>query len=141
MKLTLTETEKIELRRSGSIKVFRTGHTCPISSIIYGTGTYHLFDKVDYCWVYGDAAGYIKEMTNKGMRGTDYPDNSRNINSGAHWYEFENQDQNPYGEPGKLITSGWLNKIQFTISGIHISELRIKGAYKQVIFSIILNIA
>lgn len=140
MKLSLTVLEKAELKSSGSVTVFRSVFNCPMSAKIYGTGTYHLWDKVDGCWVYGDVAAYIKAMTNVGLRGTDYPDNSRNVNSGGHWFEFEKQDQNPYSKVGEPIKSRWDNLV-FTISKIHISELLVRGAYKTVIFSITLTIA
>lgn len=139
MKLYLTNNEKKQLLLNETLEVERVCYIpAPKNSIIHGIGYGGIFDKVDYRWVYGNTADYIKKMKNAGRRKQDYPNNTKNINSGAHWYEFPNRVEDEFGLLGDRIKNGRTNVINFRIADIYISELRpqSKNEYKQIVLKI-----
>jgi hypothetical protein len=144
MKLYLTKKEKNLLCKEGTITIERNPYLSNTSkrNIIHGVGTQHVFDKVDYRWVFGNCDDYVDKMKNIGIRAVDYPDNKGNRCNGSTWWEFL-KDSNEFGLKGGVITNGRLNKISFIIEDIFISELRPNKKielYNQIVFSITIKI-
>ncbi len=138
MKLTLTKLEKSELLKNDSITVERECYIgAPKSSILHGKGIGSIFDKIDYCWVYGDTAAYIQKMMNVGRRQKDYLNNKVNTWSGSTWYEFPNKKEDEFGVIGTVFTSGRKDPLIFKIDDIFISELR--KSHKSDSFKIIIT--
>lgn len=130
MKLFLTDLEKKEIQTKGSIVIERTLNNEPSSSIIYGHGHKHVWDKVDRVWVFGDTEKYIKDKKNVGRRKEDYPNNTRNHWNGAHWWECE-RTMNPYGELKTPIVSGIKNKFKFQIDTVVVDRFETNTKFKE----------
>jgi len=146
MKLYLTPTEKKNLRENKDIE----GYTerkyylpAAVGSILHGIGTGRLFDKIGYYWVYGDIQNYVNKM-NKVDRRAEYQRSMEptvdvynlKYNSTQYWFDCVGTD-NEWGNTGDYVTNGRVNKLNFKITNVFISELRQgKGKYKDIIFKI-----
>lgn len=119
-KLYLTADEKKRLAKECSIDVERVAYLpAPKSSIVHGIGDRCLFDRIDYCWVYGNTAEYIKAMKNVGRRATDYKHNLKNTWNGAYWWDLERQHEDCY-QLNKLMTNGKKNVVSFRVTRQHL---------------------
>lgn len=118
MKLALTKSEKKDLIVNKSIVIERELRNEPNSSIIFGIGTKHVWDKIDRCWVFGDTEGYVESKKNVGRRAIDYPNNTGNNWNGNNWWEC-NFEMNPFGAVNESIVSGRKNPILFKIDKIY----------------------
>lgn len=75
MKIYLSKLERKELLSVKTITVERKPYLSRVnySSILYGVGTNHLWDKIDRVWVYGNTSSYIKDKCNVDRRKEYYP--------------------------------------------------------------------
>lgn len=141
-KIYLTKQEKKTLLSDGKLKIERIPYlSCPNTSIVFGIGTKTIFDKIDYCWVYGDVDAYILSKKNVGRRAVDYKDNTPNTWNGSHWYNFLGADENKYGEIGTVFTNGKKHPIQFRLDNIFIKELRVREGNPYSAKDIVLEIS
>lgn len=136
----LSKKEQAELNENKILTVERNVRIpAPKCSILHGIGYGRLFDKVDYCWVYGDVINYIQSKTNKGRRATDYPDNKPNTtNGGLWWSNIDLEDE--YGSVGTIMYNGLKKVIKFKVTDIVISELKPKGEYLTIVLKISLQL-
>ncbi len=140
MKLFLYGEEKTAFIANGKVTVERKTYLgAPQKSIMHGTGSKSLFDKIAYRWVYGDTEDYIQKMKGEGRRGTEYiygRTGDRNIINGGCWYNF-NEEINPYSSIGTQIITGFKNKLSYKIDSLLIKELRPRdGGYFDIILTI-----
>lgn len=123
-KIHLTQHEKDSLYSFNEIDIERQCKIpCPNSSIVYGIGNKYIWDKIERIWVYGDVDKYISDNKNVGRRAIDYKDNTRNMWSGSHWYEFLGRENDDFGNIGKVTKNGIKNIVVFEITNITVSDL------------------
>lgn len=122
-KVRLSKEVMASLNNNGKATFQLTGYIpCPKTSIIYGRGHKHLWDKIDRVWVYGDCDSYIKDKINVGRRAEDYPNNTVNNWSGKPWYDL-------YESTPKDIKIGSKINGIYTVTEIKISQLFPKIKY------------